>query len=178
MDEIKERFLEQLTAKKTQLERALVRLRENQREYNDRLAGDNNMDESDHAQHEISVMNNYNLIHRKTEELMKVDLLIRKVIKTSGFGECEDCGDTIPMERLLVVPGTTLCVPCQRELERSDHMRKLSSLVSSHGSRSVRDGDDYDETDTGYDLDSTFIDPDMDILTRPDFEENDPAPSN
>ena len=43
-------------------------------------------------------------------------------IEEGSFGECESCGSKIPMERLKVMPFTTVCVPCKSKLEKQ---RKL-----------------------------------------------------
>lgn len=51
-------------------------------------------------------------IEQNTLDLMrKVDhALIR--VKTGDYGICENCGAAIPMERLDVLPYSTLCVEC------------------------------------------------------------------
>jgi phage/conjugal plasmid C-4 type zinc finger TraR family protein len=88
------------------------------------------MDESDQALREISVSSNYSLIERKARELKKIDLLIRQVVSDTHFGICEECGNPIPPERLLIVPEATLCVACQRELEKMDNLKRFSKQNS------------------------------------------------
>lgn len=127
MERNRKKFLDQLNKKRREFEEALQRLIENQRSYNGHLYGDQFTDESDHAQREISAANNYRLIERKTRELKQIDRLIQKITHDENFGICEECGEPIPTQRLLAVPETTLCVNCQRELEKMDYLRSLSA---------------------------------------------------
>lgn len=171
-DDTRKMFLSRLSARKAELENALDSLQQNQREYNERFSGDNNMDESDQAQREISVVNNYRLIERKMNELQKINLLIRRISENKNFGECEDCGHAIPLERLLLVPGASLCVECQRESEKAEHFRYMANASSSsyRGKRYLEpDADEFEE-----DLDYPIIDPDLEIISPPEFDEADP----
>lgn len=171
-DNTRKMFLSRLSARKAELEQALNLLQQNQNEYNDRFSGDNNMDESDQAQREISVVNNYRLIERKMNELQKINLLIRRISENKNFGECEDCGQPIPLERLLLVPGASLCVECQRESEKAEHFRLMANATSStyRGKRFLEpDADDLED-----DLDYPLIDPDLEIIPPPEFDEADP----
>lgn len=50
--------------------------------------------------------------------LQEIDDALRRLIQNpEGFGVCEKCGQDIAMERLEVVPETTLCASCRRETE-------------------------------------------------------------
>ena len=120
-------FIEQLSEKRAQFELALKRLMETQQNYNETASGDSNLDESDYAQRELSSCCNYSLIQKKSNELKRIERLIRKISQDQAFGECEECGRPIPPERLLIVPETPLCVRCQEMLERSDRIRGLTS---------------------------------------------------
>jgi DnaK suppressor protein len=45
-------------------------------------------------------------------------LLLDRALKNAdqpGFGECTECGEPIPVRRLLLVPETELCVHCASE---------------------------------------------------------------
>jgi len=44
-------------------------------------------------------------------------------IENGEFGICAECGEPINEKRLLFMPFTLLCVPCQSELERQARMR-------------------------------------------------------
>ena len=66
-------------------------------------------------------------MERKTSELKKIEFLISRIMKDEEFGLCDECGDEIPEERLLIIPEATLCVSCQRELEKMDSRGKLAA---------------------------------------------------
>ena len=54
--------------------------------------------------------------HRRLRGLIQ-DALER--IEDGEFGECETCGEQIPVERLKIRPFATRCVPCQSLRERA-----------------------------------------------------------
>ncbi len=148
MEDNRNEFLARIGLKKKQLEEALNRLRENQKEYYDKLSNDSMTDESDHAQREVSLHSSYSLIEKKTRELRKIDRLVKKVLKDQEFGICEECGDPIPAERLLIVPETNLCITCQRELEKSAQLRGFSANVKSYfEGEGKSELDDFEDTD-------------------------------
>ena len=122
----REKLMKQLNLQKRHFEQVLQQLMKNQKEYNDYVYDENLSDESDHAPREISVHRNYSLIEKKIRELEKIDRLMQKISQDGRFGECEECGDLIPPERLLIVPETSLCIDCQRALEKLDHHRKVA----------------------------------------------------
>ncbi len=172
MDEdTRKMFLSRLSARKVELERALDSLHHNQKDYNDRFSGDNNMDESDHAQREISVVNNYRLIERRMSELQKVNRLMRRISENKSFGECEDCGETIPLERLLLVPGAGLCVDCQRESEKAEQIRHMANMSAVY-----RRQRNMEPEFGGFEDDPDFplIDPDLEMISTADFDEPEP----
>jgi DnaK suppressor protein len=43
-------------------------------------------------------------------------------IADGEYGVCSECGASIPPRRLLAVPDTTTCLPCQARLERTGRM--------------------------------------------------------
>lgn len=172
MDEdTRKMFLSRLSARKAELERAVDLLRHNQKDFNDRFSGDSNMDESDHAQREISVVNNYRLIERRMSELQKVNRLMRRISENKSFGECEDCGETIPLERLLLVPGAGLCVECQRESEKAEQIRHMANMSAAYRHQRDMEPDFGDFED---DLDFPLIDPDLEMISPADFDEPEP----
>ena len=161
MDKSRKKFLEKLNKKRREFEEALQRLIENQRAYNGHLHGDEFTDESDHAQREISAASTYSLIERKTKELKQIDRLIQKITQDENFGICEECGEPIPIKRLLAVPETTLCVNCQRELEKMDQLRSLAARNSVGYANSIS---------TEWTLDSDSDTEDFDIVQTEDIE--------
>jgi RNA polymerase-binding transcription factor DksA len=123
-------FLETLQVKQAEIKETLDRLMKSRKEYNGEHTAGDFIDEVDDAQREISAYSQYSLIERKVKELRKVQLLINRISKEQEFGLCEECGNPIPKDRLLVLPDATLCVPCQRELEKLD----LKRSMAAHGS--------------------------------------------
>ena len=41
-----------------------------------------------------------------------------RMLETGAYGICERCGQPIEKERLEALPDTTMCLKCQREVER------------------------------------------------------------
>ncbi len=172
MEDREDKILEQLDQKKRQFEHALHRLMENQKEYNDQIYGENIVDESDQAQREISAQNSYSLIARKTKELRMIEQLIQKISRDENPYECEECGEPIPHERLIIVPEARLCVSCQQELERLGRMKNISGRALSRLLSSKEDQDGaFDEIDDFEDdIEYTLTDSEMDGVTRDDVE--------
>ena len=55
---------------------------------------------------------------RDQEELMAIDAA-RGRIADGSYGECVDCGQAIPYERLRAQPTALRCVPCQARFEKT-----------------------------------------------------------
>lgn len=111
-------FMANLAAKRLQLKETLNYLKNSQREYDGTSNAGDYIDALDSAQREISSASLYSLIERKNRELRKVEHLLSRIANDEEFGICEECGEPIRQERLLIMPDATLCVPCQRELEK------------------------------------------------------------
>jgi RNA polymerase-binding transcription factor DksA len=114
------RSLDNLMARRQEVEEVLRRLTENQRKYEELRSVDSLIEDVDQAEREISAHRYYSILERKSRELKKIDLLIRRLLEDEEFGRCEECGRQIPEERLLIVPEAVCCVPCQRKLEKWD----------------------------------------------------------
>lgn len=53
--------------------------------------------------------------------LYHLDEALRRLYRApEKFGECEDCGDDIGMERLDALPHTRLCIKCKEKEETGD----------------------------------------------------------
>jgi DnaK suppressor protein len=126
------RSLENLTAKRHEVEETLERLTERQKAYEGLLSAHDFIEEVDQAEREISAQTHYSLLERKNKELKKIETLIRRIAEDEEFGRCEECGKRIPDKRLLIVPEATRCVPCQREMEKWD--LKVGLAEMSHAS--------------------------------------------
>ncbi len=67
----------------------------------------------DSAQHEI----NSQLAEVESRELASIENALERM-RTGQYGLCESCSIRIPMARLNALPYATLCIECQREMER------------------------------------------------------------
>lgn len=67
----------------------------------------------DSVQDEISSQ----LAEVESRELARIENALERM-REGQYGICESCGNNIPMARLNALPYATLCIKCQRELER------------------------------------------------------------
>jgi len=64
--------------------------------------------------------------------------LIRKIIdalerlEDGTFGICEECGEEIPVKRLMARPVTTLCIECKKEQEAEERAKEANFQVSDY----------------------------------------------
>lgn len=63
------------------------------------------------------------LVQRLERKLDAVEHAMKQVEK-GIYGICESCGDRIAPARLEVLPETTLCLDCQRQVERQNRRRR------------------------------------------------------
>jgi DnaK suppressor protein len=68
----------------------------------------------DSAQDEISSQ----LAEVESRELANIENALERM-KEGSYGGCEVCGGKIPLARLNALPYATMCIECQREVERS-----------------------------------------------------------
>src|SRR3972149_6463883 len=66
----------------------------------------------DAAQDEISSQ----LAEVESRELANIERALAR-IRNGSYGECEICGDRIPLARLKALPYATCCIECQRAAE-------------------------------------------------------------
>ncbi|MDP7032914.1 MAG: TraR/DksA C4-type zinc finger protein [Planctomycetota bacterium] len=59
------------------------------------------------------------LIESAEDEMRKINEALDR-ISDGSFGICEPCGNSIPLERLRVIPHTTHCVACQAKIEEEE----------------------------------------------------------
>ena len=142
-------FVANLAARRIQQKETLNYLKNSQREYDSSSGAGDYIDALDSAQREISSASLYSMIERKNRELRKVELLISRLANDEEFGMREECGEPIHQERLLIMPDATLCVPCQRDLE------KWNFGNAPAGKKQVRWKDEKELSwDEDYDLDA------------------------
>ena len=73
---------------------------------------------TDNLEHEL----NYIFEEREREKLLNIDNAIARM-KEGNYGECDECGDDIELERLLALPFTRLCLDCKSKQERQKKLR-------------------------------------------------------
>lgn len=59
---------------------------------------------------------------RERKLIKKIQAALRR-IDDGTFGECEECGDDISVERLKARPVTTLCIECKSRQEEEEKVR-------------------------------------------------------
>jgi DnaK suppressor protein len=68
---------------------------------------------------------------RETKLIGKIrDALER--LQEGTFGICEECGEEIPLKRLMARPVTTLCIECKEEQEAEERTRAATLQVSDY----------------------------------------------
>lgn len=141
-------ILQNLINKKEEAESTIIRMKNNRKEYQGLVSGDNSVEEFDRAEKEISDQTYYSLLERKSLELERLEMLITRLSKDGDFGFCEECGERISEKRLLAVPEATMCIDCQREAEKM-WKRRDSSATSYHRSQRQFDWatDQIDDSD-------------------------------
>ena len=92
------------------------------------------------------------LIQNLELKLRALDNAIEKA-RSGTYGICEKCGNTIPPERLEIMPETTLCVRCASEREQG--IRRSQVVVLDHyQSYDTANSDDDDDSGAGSSNDS------------------------
>ena len=148
-DGFRRTFLEVLMKKKEEIEKSINSLTNGKREYMGLFSADEIIEELDRAALEIAAQTHYSLLERKTKELKKIKILIRRAQGEEEFGLCEECERRIPEGRLLIVPEATLCVPCQREMEKLESGRSLANRFyhTLQGKKEFQWNDDDNSTE-------------------------------
>ena len=164
-------FMKSLKLKKEDLQQTLERLIKSRKEYEGQLTAGDFIDEVDDAQREISAYSQFSLIERKNKELQKIEYLLNRVAEEQDFGVCEECGTRIPKERLLLVPEATLCVACQREMEKMDS--RMSMATRSPGFSPTRREVTWETTEPHEEDDNLLVEYHIGTLPNVDIDEND-----
>ncbi len=81
------------------------------------LGDDGGGDEGDIANHDIERELESQLVSLESRELLRIQKAI-EAIRLGTYGQCELCGQRIPVARLQALPTTACCVACQRKFER------------------------------------------------------------
>lgn len=64
------------------------------------------------------------LAELESKELAQIERALRR-LKAGSYGKCEACSIRIPVARLNALPFSTLCVNCQRDMERDGMPRSV-----------------------------------------------------
>ncbi len=73
---------------------------------------------TDNLEHEL----NYIFEEREREKLNQIEQALKRM-QEGYYGECDDCGEDIEIERLLALPFTRLCLDCKSKQERQKKLR-------------------------------------------------------
>lgn len=98
-------------------------------------------DEIDLATGEISRELDARISMRKHKQIKEIEEALER-IKHGEYGICEDCGESIPEQRLRLFPAARLCVRCQEEFDQYEKLKEDQALRGG----AWRD----DTSDTGY----------------------------
>ena len=71
-------------------------------------------DEMDVARSSTDTETKANLIERAEERLRNIDQALAR-LERGNYGTCAECGESIPVERLMAVPFAIFCVDCQQK---------------------------------------------------------------
>lgn len=72
----------------------------------------------DIAQLSASLYQKISLLKKKKEEIQRLNRTLSFIDSGRFTGNCIECGDEIPVKRLMVEPGTVFCVACKATKER------------------------------------------------------------
>jgi DnaK suppressor protein len=165
------KFYKNLLTKKQEVEGIINSLLESQREDINNTSFDNYIEDFDRADREISAQTFYKLLDRKKKELDKINFLLSRIQSDKDFGICEECGMKIPEERLLIMPDASLCVPCQKDLEKYEQRKNLAKNTYSPAQIKrefqLETNEEYDDEDD----DGIVIKPDVEHVSFLDMEE-------
>jgi len=66
-------------------------------------------------------------LHHELSQLHELDRA-RQRLKDEDFGICQDCGEVIPVSRLIANPAATRCIACQEVFEKTHAGQEHGSL--------------------------------------------------
>jgi DnaK suppressor protein len=86
-------------------------------------------DEIDLATDEISRELDAKISMRQRQQIKEIEDALER-IKYGDYGECEECGEPIPEQRLRLFPAARNCVRCQEEVDRYDKIKQHQGLAA------------------------------------------------
>ena len=66
---------------------------------------------------------------REAKLIKKIEDALQR-LEDGTFGICEECGEEIPLKRLMARPVTTLCIACKKEQEAAERVRGENEQMS------------------------------------------------
>jgi len=84
-------------------------------------------DEIDLATGEISRELDAKISMRQHKQLKEIEDALER-LKHGEYGVCEECGETIPEQRLRLFPAARLCVRCQEEADYYEKMKDTQGI--------------------------------------------------
>jgi DnaK suppressor protein len=85
------------------------------------------MDIGDLSQLDLDENIDYTLLNMHIERLREAEDALDR-LEDGTYGTCEDCGVSINLERLKVLPFTTCCVRCQELREKMEYGSRLKQV--------------------------------------------------
>lgn len=121
MDERFEEVRQQLLKQKQDI----LRKFQDKKDDHDKQGGDFIDIATDSLEHEL----NYIFEEREREKLQNINAALKR-IKDGEYGECDDCGEDIDIERLMAMPFARLCLDCKSKQERQKKLRLYTTQES------------------------------------------------
>ncbi|MCP4401425.1 MAG: TraR/DksA family transcriptional regulator [bacterium] len=121
MDERFEDVRQQLLKQKQEI----VRKFHDKKDDHDKQGGDFIDIATDSLEHEL----NYIFEERDRGKLQSINAAL-KLMQEGGYGECDDCGEDIDIDRLVALPFTRLCLDCKSKQERQKKLRVYTTQES------------------------------------------------
>ncbi len=81
-----------------------------------------------------------------SREITQIERAVAR-LRQGTYGLCENCQEKIPVGRLNALPYTTLCIECQRELERYPNRNYLGAVGNWENVFDASRYDDHKEVD-------------------------------
>ena len=85
------------------------------------------MDIGDLSQQDLDGDIDYSILNMHVERLRNVEHALDR-LEEGNYGYCEDCGRTIRLERMRVLPFTKYCIRCQEKREQMGQESKLKKM--------------------------------------------------
>jgi DnaK suppressor protein len=83
------------------------------------------LDEGESSEVDIQEEIEFALIQMKAETLKKIDAALRRIAEGT-YGECYECGETIPEARLRALPFAVRCRDCEEAREAAELRERMT----------------------------------------------------